>query len=1014
MAWRGLNLLAKQAEWLAASASPDGDTDQDLLKSLLHSEQSPALDALIRRHGSMVWCTCRQLLGDNTETEDAFQTTFLVLLKSLKKLHRIKTHGGWLHGVAVNVCLQIRRENLRRKKREARLAKAEAIEGSPETEWVESLQAVHAEVEKLPDVLRNIFVLCDLQGVRPTDAAGQLHTSVGTVTSRLTRARRQLVKRLTARGIAPLLVSAVIASASSQAAVPASLQLFHLGAALIAPSVTISTLANSVLQSLSGGLAVKLPMLIASAVVLLGLTLGLSSDKPDDAKKPAPTTPTAPPKAAPAPPVLERKIAKEPKYTGTPYYLMLAFDAEGKERSWMVLDGETLYVDLNGNGDLTDDGGPIKKDTPTNGAPLEFAVPNITVNKTTHTDVRLYVYPQEKDAKPSESDFGNTINTKSFEAQPHLPMVALQLSSAREGINGPGRQGRVNYRCGPLDATGLLQLSDKPRDASVLHFGQPYEIRPMYINTVKAKIASSFRTILGSPGIGPGAFASIQYLGTLPDNEHAIAEVRYPAKNTGDKSRTETYKFSTRTCDVNLDVNFNPGDAEGSAEVTFSYPGWKEGKVQPSNHPFGILPAPKPNEPPPFVPISKQFQTTLKHPKETSATAGLLYHPDGDRLFSYSYGYSNVVQLWDVPNRRELVQVNLQNGLRSTMDIALISTDWTTLYSWEQSTKAVPKEKDGRKQQFVECSGDVQRWDLTSGKPMQGYPASKGHGTNSLWLSPDGKYLIATEMESWYREGGHGPNHLDSIIDTITGTRRDWPKTAYGCKPFAMPDGKSVVQLEYNTKAKGYELHVRQLADAKSLKSVALKSATELQRFYLMGLSGDGNTAAVCTAAKVGEPMTTYFHHTDSMELLGQFDMISKSEFSASHAYFTPDGSKYLAIDQKHLLHIYDVSAKKVARTVQLEKSAWQQAVSPDCQWFACPYLPVEAKRQSGYTELPASQMAQGRVILINLKDDKIKPITLVAPRGDVGAVAFRPDGKQLALGAVGGIHLFDLTGLPR
>lgn len=59
-----------------------------------------------------------------------------------------------------------------------------------------------------------------------------------------------------------------------------------------------------------------------------------------------------------------RTLAKEPAYKGAPRYALLAFGAEGKRLAWLVLDDEALYIDRNGNGDLTEEGervGPVSE-----------------------------------------------------------------------------------------------------------------------------------------------------------------------------------------------------------------------------------------------------------------------------------------------------------------------------------------------------------------------------------------------------------------------------------------------------------------------------------------------------------------------------------------------------------------------------------------------------------------------------------------------------------------------------
>src|SRR5262245_23034851 len=92
-----------------------------------------------------------------------------------------------------------------------------------------------------------------------------------------------------------------------------------------------------------------------------------------------PTTP-AKPTSRPGPPDLariERKIKKEPKYVAQPRYALFLLDDAGAARHWFVLDKskadgkwyDVLYVDLNGNGDLTDPGERFTTNYDEKGAP---------------------------------------------------------------------------------------------------------------------------------------------------------------------------------------------------------------------------------------------------------------------------------------------------------------------------------------------------------------------------------------------------------------------------------------------------------------------------------------------------------------------------------------------------------------------------------------------------------------------------------------------------------------------
>ena len=208
-------LLAAVRRW----AARDGEPDAELLRRFAAERDESAFEQLVSRHGGLVWAVCRQMLRDPATADDAFQATFLALIRSAPKVRVDRTLGGWLHGVAVRVCLKVRRGDIRRDARELAAAKPEAV---PDAQaWDDVHSAVHAEVERLPAALREAFVMCELQGVRQPEAAARLGWKLGTLSGRLTRARQLLMKRLTARGIAPAVAAGVVSvSGAAAGAIP--------------------------------------------------------------------------------------------------------------------------------------------------------------------------------------------------------------------------------------------------------------------------------------------------------------------------------------------------------------------------------------------------------------------------------------------------------------------------------------------------------------------------------------------------------------------------------------------------------------------------------------------------------------------------------------------------------------------------------------------------------------------------------------------------------------------------
>src|SRR6476620_11716190 len=84
-----------------AGAAPADAPDADLLARYVNGRDGAAFEALVRRHGGLVWGACRRRLRDHNAAEDAFQTTFLALARHAASVRRPDALGAWLHRVAV-------------------------------------------------------------------------------------------------------------------------------------------------------------------------------------------------------------------------------------------------------------------------------------------------------------------------------------------------------------------------------------------------------------------------------------------------------------------------------------------------------------------------------------------------------------------------------------------------------------------------------------------------------------------------------------------------------------------------------------------------------------------------------------------------------------------------------------------------------------------------------------------------------------------------------------------------
>ena len=188
------------------------------------SQAESAFSALVERHGPMVIRVCRAVLADPHDVDDAFQATFLVLVRKARSIRRQASCASWLHGVALRAAADIRSSTARRTRHE-RQAGEQMPECPDTTDRValdELRRVLDEELGRLREAYRSPLVLCYLEGRTCEEAAQQLGWPVGTVKSRLARGRERLRGRLLRRGVAPA-VGVMALPDLTRAAVPPSL-----------------------------------------------------------------------------------------------------------------------------------------------------------------------------------------------------------------------------------------------------------------------------------------------------------------------------------------------------------------------------------------------------------------------------------------------------------------------------------------------------------------------------------------------------------------------------------------------------------------------------------------------------------------------------------------------------------------------------------------------------------------------------------------------------------------------
>jgi RNA polymerase sigma factor (sigma-70 family) len=244
---------------------PAGDdaTDAQLLDRYLASRDAGSFAAIVQRHGPMVWGVCRRLLRDHQDAEDAFQATFLVLVRKAASVLPRQMVGNWLHGVARQTAIKARALAARRSMRECQVTDMPERETIPPASWQDLQSVLDEELLRLPPRYRAVVLLCDLEGKTRKEAARQLGVPIGSIAGWLARARAMLAKRLTRRGVS--LSGASIATALVQYEASATLP------AWVASS-TIDAASRYAAGSLAAG-AIRAPVAVLTEGVLNSMLL---------------------------------------------------------------------------------------------------------------------------------------------------------------------------------------------------------------------------------------------------------------------------------------------------------------------------------------------------------------------------------------------------------------------------------------------------------------------------------------------------------------------------------------------------------------------------------------------------------------------------------------------------------------------------------------------------------------------------------------------------------------------
>ncbi|HMF11310.1 MAG TPA: sigma-70 family RNA polymerase sigma factor, partial [Gemmataceae bacterium] len=245
------------------------------MDSFVRRSDEAAFAALVRRHGRLVWGVCWRALRQEQDAEDAFQATFLVLMRRAGSGRWQDSIANWLHETACRVCLRVRAQRAKRSSLERCATVEKETAASSDAAWHELCEVLDNELRRLPNRLRQPLLLCYLEGQTRDQAMRTLGWSLRTLDRRLAEGRELLRKRLTRRGItlpAALLAAGMAADLAPAAARP----ILTSAAALGKPGHRTVAIAESVLHAMTAS-TMKTAALFFIVVTVAAAGLGIAA-----------------------------------------------------------------------------------------------------------------------------------------------------------------------------------------------------------------------------------------------------------------------------------------------------------------------------------------------------------------------------------------------------------------------------------------------------------------------------------------------------------------------------------------------------------------------------------------------------------------------------------------------------------------------------------------------------------------------------------------------------------------
>ena len=715
---------------------------------------------------------------------------------------------------------------------------------------------------------------------------------------------------------------------------------------------------------------------------------------------------------------VDRAIGKLPAFNAeSQEYCLLVFGPDAGKRVWLIRDGGVLYVDRNGNGDLSEPDDRLAA-APKSSKPQDdvfhFAVGDLVDGALLHKDLRVSWFKFDH-LRETDSDV-----RAALESNPKFRACSVAVDVQVPNQVGSGIDGRLPQSAMARDHRGLLRFAARPADAPIIHFGGPWDVT-LAGTGERWRIGRTeeLYLVVGTPGIGAGTTADVAYAKVIPPALVPKLQVSFPPASPGAPALIKSFDLTRRCCGVNLygDVAVPEDIGTGKAKVEISLEAWPGVFVAPSQHEIEII-RPKPGHTP--EPVSPRLASKLEHEHPDGTIANIRFSPDGKRLIAGNYP-GGVVHVWDLASGKRISTMEAGNEPRATFNYFDLTPDWETMFAWQEGRGKFEKfERDGKTLQRVEYGSLIRSWNVESGSLLRTYQHSPPRGIRMMYLSPTGKYFLTLDEVPGEFESSR-PRAL-TLWDAASGEHRQVGVGNTGPGAFSS-DGRLV---SVRVPMPGDDSHTE------SIRIFAMPQWEERCKIPLDSskpVSADARAFAAADQVLVGT--LNVFEKPDDWQhfeaALKFWDVGSGKEILSipspkknqgfGYIKVSPDGQTVVVstfsrpvIDEERLI-IVDI-AKKTWKMIDVSPGALVQEplFHPSGKWLVVPTQVLAKGRQR---EPDIEDLPQPRIQLLDLATGEILE-TLIGPPGIIASSVFSPDGNTMATSGKGAVLLWDFHSPPQ